>query len=88
MSAAFFPLSVGHSLGLGVRDVPSASKLAVNNTIGKGTDLVSNRSEGYVSSAVIYQSSRYARGYIDHGTRITDRKFVEFGVEIRCEKHT
>ena len=36
VSAAFFPHGLGHSLGLDVHDVPSASKPERNETIGKG----------------------------------------------------
>ena len=39
VSTAFFPHGVGPSLGMAVHDVPSASKPAVNDTIGKGLDL-------------------------------------------------
>ncbi|OSX62797.1 hypothetical protein POSPLADRAFT_1169425 [Postia placenta MAD-698-R-SB12] len=39
VSSAFFPHGLGHSLGLDVHDVPSASKPEQNNTIGKGIEL-------------------------------------------------
>ncbi|KAH9929163.1 Creatinase/aminopeptidase [Fomitopsis serialis] len=39
VSTAFFPHGVGHSLGLDVHDVPSASKPERNDTIGKGVEL-------------------------------------------------
>ncbi|KAI0059159.1 Creatinase/aminopeptidase [Artomyces pyxidatus] len=39
ISAAFFPHGLGHSLGMDVHDVPSASKPVVNETIGKGLEL-------------------------------------------------
>ncbi|KAI0791335.1 Creatinase/aminopeptidase [Abortiporus biennis] len=39
VSTAFFPHGLGHSLGLDVHDVPSASKPEANDTIGKGVEL-------------------------------------------------
>lgn len=36
ISSAFFPHGLGHSLGMDVHDVPSASKPAVNPTVNKG----------------------------------------------------
>ncbi|KZT66903.1 hypothetical protein DAEQUDRAFT_746352 [Daedalea quercina L-15889] len=39
VSTAFFPHGVGHSLGLDVHDVPSASKPERNDTVGKGIEL-------------------------------------------------
>lgn len=39
VSSAFFPHGLGHSLGLDVHDVPSASKPDKNSTIGKGIEL-------------------------------------------------
>jgi len=42
VSSAFFPHGVGHSLGLDVHDVPSASKPEKNGTIGKGVELGHN----------------------------------------------
>ncbi|KAI0933258.1 hypothetical protein AcV7_004776 [Taiwanofungus camphoratus] len=39
VSAAFFPHGLGHSLGLDVHDVPSASKPDNNDTIAKGAQL-------------------------------------------------
>ncbi|KAF9260381.1 Creatinase/aminopeptidase [Marasmius fiardii PR-910] len=39
ISSAFFPHGLGHSLGMDVHDVPSASKPDDNKTIGKGVKL-------------------------------------------------
>ncbi|THU85022.1 Creatinase/aminopeptidase [Dendrothele bispora CBS 962.96] len=39
ISSAFFPHGLGHSLGMDVHDVPSASKPTVNETINKGLSL-------------------------------------------------
>ncbi|CCL98489.1 uncharacterized protein FIBRA_00487 [Fibroporia radiculosa] len=39
VSSAFYPHGVGHSLGLDVHDVPSASKPEKNDTLGKGVEI-------------------------------------------------
>lgn len=39
ISSAFYPHGLGHSLGMDVHDVPSASKPAVNKTIERAVEL-------------------------------------------------